>query len=273
MGRGATKLRNWSLKGAVMNVVIGDRMRERLLRAGIPDERVTVIPNWVDELSIRPMPSSSSSLRREWGLGPEAFVVGYSGNLGRAHEAGTLLGAARLLKDRSDIRFLLVGDGYELNRLRDEIAGEGLQNFLFQPHQPQDRLAETLAAPDVHWLSLRPELEGLIVPSKFYGIAAAGRPLIAVVAPDGEIAQMVRSLDCGFVVDPGDSAGMAGAITTLAGDPLLCSRMGAGARAGLEAHYARKLALGRWESLLMKIAEDEETGVADRRIRSDSGRC
>jgi len=248
------RLRNASLRAARVNVAIGERMAERLIAEGVPAQRVVVMPNWSDEEAIRPVARAGLALRDEWGLG-DRFVLGYSGNLGRAHEAETVLGAARLLGDRDDIVFLMIGGGRESTRLAERVAAEGLAaRFQFRPYQPRARLSESLGVADVHWLSLRPELEGLIVPSKFYGIAAAGRPVIAVTDGDGEIARLVARDACGVVVTPGDAAGLATAILTLADDPERVAAMGLSARAMVERDYGRVGAFERWDRLFERVA-------------------
>lgn len=247
-------LRNASLRAARVNVAIGERMAERLIAEGVPARQVVVMPNWSDEEAIRPVARAGLALREEWGLNGR-FVIGYSGNLGRAHEAETVLGAAKLLDDRHDIVFLMIGGGRESARLAERVAAEGLAaQFQFRPYQPRARLSESLGTADIHWLSLRPELEGLIVPSKFYGIAAAGRPVIAVTDGDGEIARLVARDDCGVVVTPGDSAGLAAAIRALAGDPEKVAAMGRAARTMVERDYGRVGAFERWDRLFEDVA-------------------
>jgi hypothetical protein len=113
-------------------------------------------------------------LRRDWSL-QGRFVVGYSGNLGRAHDYATVLAAAERLRDHPNIIFLFIGGGYQLKQLADQVRNRGLSNFRFFDYQDRALLKFSLGVPDVHWLSLRATVEGLIVPSKFYGIAA-GRP-------------------------------------------------------------------------------------------------
>lgn len=253
VGTALRVLRNISLRAAVMNVAIGERMAERLRAEGVASARVTVMPNWSDESAVRPIPREQASLRKEWGLS-EAFVIGYSGNLGRAHEPETILGAAALLRERADIVFLMIGSGHESTRLAERVAAAGLADrFQFRPYQPRAQLGQSLAVADVHWLSLRPALEGLIVPSKFYGIAAAGRPVIAITDPDGEIARIVTREKCGVVVEPGDCAGLAEAIVALAADAKESDAMGARARGVLERDYGRGAAFIRWDALLREL--------------------
>ena len=115
------------------------------------------------------------------------------------------------------------------------VRERGLQKqFVFRPYQRSDVLKYSLSAADVHWISLRPEFEGLVVPSKIYGIAAAGRPIIAITAKDGEIAALVESHRCGFVIEPGDAQALAARLTDLANDPALCAELGMRARTMLQ---------------------------------------
>ena len=187
-----SRLRNASLKAADANVVVGDRMAQKVKTLGVASDRVHVIPNWCDDEQITPVAAADNPLRSKWQL-EDKFVVGYSGNLGRAHEFDTLLAAAEQLKNSPRIVFLFIGGGHRSEELVHQVRARGLSDtFRFLPYQDNDVLKYSLSIPDVHWISLRPALEGLIVPSKIYGIAAAGRPMIAITARDGEIARLVQ---------------------------------------------------------------------------------
>lgn len=254
LGRGLMRLRDAALRRAAANVVVGEPMGAIVRGRGIAAECVHFIPNWSNDEDIRPIPASVNKLRREWRL-ENRFVVGYSGNLGRGHEYTTLLDAAVLLRDEPRIVFLFIGGGSLLGSLRRRVSELGLEaSFCFLPYQDSAQLNFSLGAADVHWLSLRPELEGLIVPSKFYGIAAAGRPVIAVTAPEGEIASLVRHHDCGIVVKPGDATGLAEALRQLSVRPDVIAEMGSRARALLDKSFTRRQALERWERLIEAIA-------------------
>lgn len=243
------RLRNWSLRASRTNVVIGEKMREKLLDEGIFPGRIAVLHNWSDGDSIRPIPPEQNALRLEWGL-RDKFVIGYSGNMGRGHDFGTLFEAARLLNDDPRIMFLLIGNGAR----RDEIAAQsakcGLKNILFKPFQPRELLPQSLTAPDVHLVSLLPELEGLMVPSKFYGIAAAGRATIYIGDPDGEIGSILRDESCGLAVRSGDSHALARVLERLSRDMECVFHMGRNARSVFERTFDKKLALPAWKTVL-----------------------
>ena len=252
LGALLARLRDRALSQARANVAVGESMAEFLTARGATD--VHTIHNWSDDTALRPVPHVDNPLRDAWNL-RDRFVVGYSGNLGRAHEYRTLLDAAFRLRERRDLVFLSIGGGHHLDPMQAEIAARGLDHlFQFQPYQSREQLPQSLGAADVHWLSLRPKLEGLIVPSKFYGIAAAGRPTIAISAADGEIARLVRRHACGVNVVPGDDGHLAATITALEGDREACAAMGARARAMLDERFSRLAAFRRWRSVLEKVA-------------------
>jgi glycosyltransferase involved in cell wall biosynthesis len=192
-------MRNKTLNQAKINIVIGELMAERLQKEGIAKEKIVVIPNWADGEKIKPIPHEENPLRKQWGLEGK-YVVGYSGNLGRSHDFSTILAAAELLRNESEIVFLIIGDGAQLVKIKQECKEKKLDNVKFKPYQPRDDLQCSLSVSDIHLISLKPELEGMIVPSKFYGILAAGRPVIFIGDRNGELSCMIRDYQCGFVV-------------------------------------------------------------------------
>lgn len=197
-------IRNKTLRHAEMNIAIGELMAERLRREGIPSHKITVIHNWADGEQLKPVPHEQNPLRTEWGLQGK-FVVGYSGNLGRSHDFSTILDAAEALKQRDDIVFLLIGGGAQLPRVQQECREKGLSNVMFKPYQPREKLSESLSVADVHLISLKPELESLIVPSKFYGVLAVGRPVIFIGDLQGELAKIIQNQKCGEIVTQNDA--------------------------------------------------------------------
>ena len=198
-----------------------------------------------------------------WGL-EDKFVVGYSGNLGRAHDFDTVLAASERLRHDPRIVFLFIGSGHNLDKLANLVNSRGLAaNFRFIPYQERAFLKYSLGVSDVHWLSLKPKLEGLIVPSKFYGIAAAGRPIIAITAAEGEIANLVRNHHCGHVIEPGESAKLAATILELSRDPDQLATMGRNARAMLDAQFTRRAALRRWSAVLDEVGITRDSNAAD----------
>lgn len=245
-GRTLTKTRDRALAQAVANIVPSKSMAANVRAAN----GIHVINNWTDDERIAPIRIDDNPLREAWGLRGK-FVVSYSGNLGRAHDFATMLDAAERLRDDPRVVFLVIGGGKLASELERQAAARGLQaSFRFLPYQDRGALKFSLGAADVHWLSLKPGTEGFIFPSKLYGIAAAGRPILAIAAKDGEIAALLTRHECGVTIAPGDGAALAREIARLARDPERCAQLGQAARHMLESEFTKAAALEKWRGLL-----------------------
>jgi glycosyltransferase involved in cell wall biosynthesis len=244
-------LRNATLREAAATVVVGDLMARKVKTLGAPAERVHVIANWCNDDEI--VARADNRLRHEWNLA-DKFVLGYSGNLGRAHEFATVLAAAEQLRDEPRVAFLMIGGGKRFAELSSAVQARGLSGaFRFVPYQARTLLSYSLGAADAHWVSLDPRLEGLMVPSKFYGIAAAGKPIVVIGDPNGELGLLVRRHDCGFAIAPGDSEALTATLRQLLKTPQTVLEMGNRARQMLDAHFTRKQGLARWRRLLDQL--------------------
>lgn len=247
-------LRNRSLAVARANVVLGASMAAKLKGQGIGEDKIVAIPNWgLAEVEREATPAEVQALRDAWGLSGK-LVVGYSGNFGRAHDFATILAAAVALHHRDDIAFLFIGGGAQRAWLEGQVRAQGLTNVVLKPYQPLDRLHVSLALPDLHLVSLKPHLEGLLLPSKLYAVLAAGRGVLFVGDAEGEIARLVRESDCGEAFADGDSAALAKVITALAGDPVKVQAMGRRAHDLWDQRFRRASALAAWEALLTRVA-------------------
>ena len=242
-------LRNRSLSRADANVVLGARMAERVRGFGVAWDKVGIIANWADGELVRPLAVADNPLRAEWNL-TDRFIAGYSGNLGRAHETEMMLDAMERTRS-ARIGWLFIGGGVGFEALKAEVSARGLDLVQLRPYQPRERLSQSLSCIDLHLVSLRSELEGLIVPSKFHGIAAAGRPTVFIGDQDGEIARILARHECGVTVGAGED--LAAVVIGLAGDPERCARMGRNARAAFEREFDKPLAVARWEALLREL--------------------
>ncbi|GFE84246.1 glycosyltransferase WbuB [Steroidobacter agaridevorans] len=247
-----TKLRDYSLSMARTNVVLGMRMREHLEARNIPGERIRIIENWADGDAVTPKSVESCELRARLGIA-DKFVVAYSGNLGRAHEFETLLDAAERLSVDPNIVFLMIGGGAKMEQLQAAVTAKRLPNFRFLPYQPRELLSDSLAAADVHLACLLPQLEGLIVPSKFYGILAAGRPTIFIGDVDGELARIINAAGCGAAVSVGDASALVDSISRLQADRMSREQMGHRARALFVERYTVGRATRQWLEALQSV--------------------
>jgi colanic acid biosynthesis glycosyl transferase WcaI len=257
-------LRNWSLRHADATVVIGEQMGVRM--APFCAAPPVVIPNWAQVECLESTDSNPSSdavaartLRVKWGLG-DAFLVGYSGNMGRAHRLDVVIETACALRTQPSVHFLMIGEGLQRIALEARAQSLGLQNVTFQPYQPFERLRESLAVPDIHIVTLDERLEGLMVPSKFVGVLAVGRPVLWIGAADGEVGRLVQDSGCGVTVPPGDAIELARALRDLADDHARGGErlrsMAIAAKALWSDRFRRRSALDAWAAVIEQCARE-----------------
>lgn len=242
------------LRRSDATVVLGRCMKVRVLAKGAPAERVHYIPVWSDDAKVTPVEHGENPYRREWGL-EGRFVVMYSGNFGLAHDSAAILETIRRLRDEP-VTFLFVGAGARKAEVLALMEREGLGNVQWRDYVPRERLALSLSAADAHLISLARGMEGLIVPSKMFGILAVARPALFIGSPESELGRIVQESECGFVIAPGDADALTGAINRLRADADLARRMGESGRRALLGRYDRASACARWVELLESLRPD-----------------
>jgi peroxiredoxin len=186
----------------------------------------------------------------------------YSGNIGLAHLFGEIVAAARRLRNRPDLVFLIVGDGPRLAEVRAAQQSEGLPNVRFLDPFPRDHLHLSLTVADVHLITMRPELSGIVVPGKLYGAMASGRPTIFIGPDHCESADTVRHAECGLTLRPGDAAGLVEALLRLADDRELAAQMGRHGRAAFLAQHEKTLCCARWNAAVADLLADRSPSPA-----------
>jgi colanic acid biosynthesis glycosyl transferase WcaI len=243
---------NFYLRKADAVVAIGERMRERLVEKGARTDRVVVIPNWVRTEAIQPAPQAND-WAREHGLAGR-FVVMHSGNIGHAQDLDSLVRAATFLRDLDDVTITLIGAGArlaDLSALADRLE---VDNVMFLPYQPRPALSQSLSAGSVHVVGLAKGLSGFVVPSRLYGVMAAGRPVIVSADEDSETAQVVLTAGAGIVVPPGSPDRIAAAIRAFRGGEYDLEEMGRRAREYVLAESDRIKAVDAYARLLRTLA-------------------
>jgi len=244
-----------SLRHADRVVVIGETMSRRIEEKGVDPARIRVIPNWGDADRITPQPHENAWALEHGLVGH--FVVMHSGNVGHAQDLDTLIRAATLLRDLDDLRIVIVGTGArhaELSLLAENLEAESVT---FLPYQPRELLPESLASADVHFVGLARGLAGFVVPSRIWGVLAAGRPVIAAADEESETATLVRETGCGIALPPGDPLALAEAIRACHDGVHDLEAMGRRARAYAEAKADRSVAVARYRLLLEEVRVED----------------
>jgi glycosyltransferase involved in cell wall biosynthesis len=252
IARGLRGARDRAWRAADAVVCVGEAMRARVLARGVAPARAHTIANWADTSAISPIAPEQNALRTEWGL-DGCFVVGYSGNFGRVHEFAGLLDAAERLRARADIRFVLIGAGAQHAAIAHALRARRLDHVQCRPFQPRAQLSASLGVADLHVVSQREDVEGLVLPSKIYGVLAAGRPVLFLGPASGEIARLLATHQCGERCAANDGAGIARAIEHIAADPARWKAYATHARAAALTQGSRAGATAAWDALLSRL--------------------
>jgi colanic acid biosynthesis glycosyl transferase WcaI len=216
---------------------ISGRMMEKLRSKGVIVGKTRYLPNWVDLSRIKP--PKNGSYRAQLGIPEDAVVVLFSGTLSGKQGLMVIPEAAKLLRSRRDIVFVVCGDGVIKPEL--ETAATGLANVRFMPLQPSGRVSDLLAVADIHLLPQSPDAADLVLPSKLSGMLASARPVIATCRAGTEISEIVSQ--CGLVVAPENSTELAQAIIALADDPETRVLLGRRGRTFAENNFERDAVL------------------------------
>ena len=234
-------------------VVIGDEMGRVFVKKGVPAEKVSTIPNWSIVSFENRIPRDKNPLLAENGLSRK-FVVQYSGNMGIVHDMAPLCEAMAKTRDDGDIHWLMIGEGKRRREIERVVEGNGLHHVTLLPYQPMETLDVSLSAADVSIISLRPEMEGLVVPSKLFSSMAAGLPIAFIGSRTGEVAGILQRHGCGRTVATGDE--LIEFVKELRQNPSLCRSMGENARQAYVENFSREKAIDKFHDLLSETTEE-----------------
>lgn len=247
------ELHRKALRQATRVIVLGDCMRDRILAKGVAPGRVVVVRDGTSFPA--DMPAASDPVVQEIRNGFE-FVVLHAGNLGFYGAWNTLLKAAEILRDEG-VGFVFVGDG--ANRSKLSSAAADAPNVRFVPFRPASQIPHVMMAGDLHVITVRRGLEGVVVPSKLYSTLAASRPVLAVASEQSDAARIVRTFSCGRAANPDDPHAIATAIRELKSDPARLADMSRSAREAAE-RYARVNELQRFVEIMEDASREKNGG-------------
>jgi glycosyltransferase involved in cell wall biosynthesis len=230
-------------------IVLSSTMKDRVVRK-CPDieEKISVIHSWADPKWIVPRHKQDNWFAHQHAL-VDRFTVLYSGNMGRCHDIETILRAVEHLQN-DPIQFVFIGAGAKRQEFRDRVRELNLKNCLFLPYQDKKHLPYSLTACDLSLVSISPGLEGIIAPSKLYGILAAGRPVAAICEPHSYLRQLLAKARCGIAIDNGDGDRLAQWIRRLTQNPALTARLGENGRQYLKANFTPEIVARQYFEIL-----------------------
>ncbi len=249
------KIESFIYRKAAKVTVIAPYMAQKLLKKGVSSKKIQIIPNFVDVDFFAPKPKDNAFSRKH-NL-HNKFVVSYAGNMGPGQDLENFIQTARILKTRSDIQFVMMGDGMLRSRLEQSV--QGLPNFTFLPYQPYSLVPQIYSASDLNLVPQDPKIARSAVPSKVYRIMACGRPVLATTVPESDLATLVHEARCGIVVNPQAPDLLAEAIKQSVSTPERLQKMGEAGRRYVVANFSRQFVSAQYENLLKTVVQNKDS--------------
>lgn len=228
------KIGSWvsdlTYRNAAHIIVISDSMKESLVKKGVPEDKISVIYNWIDETAIRPVNRDENPLFEGFSLPVDKFYITYAGNLGNSQNVSLLIDCAERLSNVPDIRFVIFGDGSEKDKMLRRAEELKLDNISIFPMQPYERVSQVYSLGDASFVCCKKGVGEGAFPSKAATIMATGRAVIASFDQDSDLCRIITQGDAGICVDAEDIDGAVNAILRLYNDRKLCKRFGENGR-------------------------------------------
>lgn len=246
----AYKIGRWMEKVTYLNadkiIVISEDFKRNIVRKGVPEEKIEVVYNWVDENAVAYVSRDKNPLYDQYQLSRDKFYVAYSGNIGLTQNMELLINVAEKLKFDEDIGFILVGDGAYREKVESMIKLHELKNIVLIPFQPYEEISHVFSLGDVGLIISKAGVANNSVPSKTWSYMAAERPLLTSFDLDSELVEIVQKHQCGVCVEPDNVEQLTAAIIDLKQNQDAQSVYGKNGKGFIEANLTRKAGTSRY---------------------------
>lgn len=251
-------MENFTYRNADHIITITDDMKANIVKKGVPEDKISVVRNWIDTDKVKHIPRESNILFDELKLSRDKFYVVYAGNLGKVQGVDVILKTASLMKDYSDIKFVIFGNGSEEDNLKKIVNDKHLDNVLMFPLQPIERVSEVYSMADIAVISCTPGTGGSGMPSKTWTIMAAGVPIIASFDKPSEMERTIEEAGCGFCTRAGDENELSEKIMRVYRDSQLKKCLARNARKYAEENVSKTEAVEKYIKSIEKVVDGEK---------------
>lgn len=247
------RIENFTYKNADKIIVISQDFKKNIMAKGVPEEKIEVVYNWVDQNATVPVDDEDNELFEEFGISRDKFRVVYAGNLGNAQNIEIIVNAARILKDSANIQFIIFGKGGLEDEIKIAKANEQLDNLMILPLQPYERVAKVYGLGHLCIVACKPGLGGAAMPSKTWSIMSSGRAVLANF-DEGELKEIVENNQCGVFTKAGDLDGFTNMIVELSEHPERCAEMGKNGRQFILDNLTREVGTQKYVNVIRSVA-------------------
>ena len=233
-------------------IVISEDFKNNLLAKGVPEEKIVVVYNWVDQSAVIDIPRSENKLFDKYGLDRSKFYITYNGNIGLTQNMDMLLEVAKDLEAKQDIQFVLVGNGAYLEQVKQIVKDSNIGNVKLLPFQPYEDISHVFSLGDVSLVISKPGVGANSVPSKTWSIMSASRPVLANF-DENELKSIVENNNCGIFTKAGEKVGFTDAILKLYNDRELCREMGRNGRQFVMDNLTREIGTSKYVEVIKSL--------------------
>ena len=246
------KLEDLTYRNSDLIVVISEDFKRNIMEKGVPEDKIVMIRNWVDENAVVDIPRQENELFDTYGLDRDKFYVCYSGNIGMSQNMDMLLNVAKQLQDNENIGFVLVGEGAYKKQVEARIAEENICNITLLPFQPYEKISQVFSLGDCGLVISKKGIGQSSVPSKTWSIMSAGRSVLASFDKGSELDRIVTETGCGVCVEANDENAFREAVLRLAEDKEQLVQMGKNGRRYIEENLTREIGTAKWVAVMRR---------------------
>ena len=241
-------------KNADKIIVISEDFKQNIMKKGVPENKIDVVYNWVDEKSVYHVDREKNILFERYNIDRNKFYIAYSGNIGLTQNIELLIEVANKIKDFKDIGFIIIGNGMFKAELETQVARRKLDNIIILPFQPYEEIANVFSIGDVGLIISKPRIGNNSVPSKTWSYMAAETPILASFDAESELCKLVKENNCGICVDAGDVEKFIEAILQM--KKLKNNDFGKNGRNYIDEKLSRKVGTEKYITIIKETAEN-----------------
>ena len=252
------KVEKITYKGADHFIVISQDFKERILKKGVPKEKISVIRNWVDENAVRRIPRNQNRVLKKYGLDENKFYVTYCGNIGFTQNVELILKVAENLKYEKDIMFLLFGEGAYKEVADRCIVEKELNNVKIFPFQEYEYISDVFSIGNIGIIASKSGVGGCSVPSKTWSYMSAECAIVASFDEKTELIEILKEAQCGYTCVPDDTQMLEQQILKLYQDREKCEKLGRNGREYIMNCLTREIGTKKYLEILEKLYMGKE---------------
>jgi glycosyltransferase involved in cell wall biosynthesis len=245
-------IEDFTYRNADKIIVISQDFKRNIMAKGVPEEKIEVIYNWVDEQAVVHIPRNENKLFEKYHLNPDKFYITYCGNIGLTQNMDLLLEVAKGLSDEENIHFVLVGEGADKKRVMSRVENEQIKNISFLPFQPYEDISHVFSLGDAGLIISKPGVGENSVPSKTWSIMSAECPVIANF-DENEIKTILNDNHCGIFTTAGDKEAFKQAILTLYQDRAKAVELGKNGRKFILENLTREIGTKKYVDVVKSV--------------------